>query len=384
MADAEKLYVMFRTLGVEPKADSAKDLDEWMLQYLMTRHPELSEESGTADPGRAVKVEPNPTQPPTKVVNNHFPRIPTFSGDGNKGDISFELWIYEVECLLEEQTHSPENIKQAMRSSLRGSAANTLRRLGTVATTKQILRKLYNVYGAVELKENLMTEFYRACQEPDETVMNWSCRLEDLTLRLQNKNKLPPHTVQEMLRERFWNGLHKPLRDETRYQYETIKDFDDFRREVRSAEHQLNLNKPARVKAQQHQSTTPAEQPSTSNPSTTDKLLMEIRAEMKSLRTDVDEIKSKHNAVGDKVRNFGPMKRDGECYRCGRKGHFRDNCHATTDIQGKSLMEGHSNQSRRDDIRCLRCGRNGHKQEDCYATKNIRGQPLNNQPLNGR
>ena len=49
----------------------------------------------------------------------------------------------------------------------------------------------------------------------------------------------------------------------------------------------------------------------------------------------------------------------GDCTRCGRKGHFVAKCYAKTDINDKSLATAP----------CTRCGRDGHSTEDCeYKT----------------
>ena len=53
------------------------------------------------------------------------------------------------------------------------------------------------------------------------------------------------------------------------------------------------------------------------------------------------------------------------CVRCGRVGHSVNDCYATTDIEGESLV-----------ISCGRCGRNSHTIESCYSTFDIDGRPL--------
>ena len=45
------------------------------------------------------------------------------------------------------------------------------------------------------------------------------------------------------------------------------------------------------------------------------------------------------------------------CFRCGRNGHYADECFARTNKNGKSLRD-------EDDETCFRCGRHGHYADD--------------------
>jgi hypothetical protein len=62
-----------------------------------------------------------------------------------------------------------------------------------------------------------------------------------------------------------------------------------------------------------------------------------------------------------------------KCYRCGRKGHFVNNCYAKTHINGFPLDESESeSESESDDEpTCYRCGRTGHFANKCYARTRI-------------
>ncbi len=56
------------------------------------------------------------------------PRIAMFSGDEPtpKGEVSFEVWKYEVKCLQRDRLHSDTVISQAIRRSLKGIASRIL------------------------------------------------------------------------------------------------------------------------------------------------------------------------------------------------------------------------------------------------------------------
>ena len=89
---------------------------------------------------------------PTHVVP---PRIPTFSGDDSKADISYDQWRYEVRCLLTEGSHSEKLILQALRRSVRGTAAAVLLHMGEGATVETILKKFDVIFGNILTTEQL-------------------------------------------------------------------------------------------------------------------------------------------------------------------------------------------------------------------------------------
>jgi len=95
----------------------------------------------------------------------------------------------------------------------------------------------------------------------------------------------------------------------------------------------------------------------------------------------------------------GSKEKEASCYRCGRPGHLAEACYAKTDIDGNRLKAvGESKQSvgsfwdialqvlsavgqaltQNNDKTdcCYRCGRPGHWAEDCYAKTNVHGERL--------
>ena len=58
------------------------------------------------------------------------------------------------------------------------------------------------------------------------------------------------------------------------------------------------------------------------------------------------------------------------CFRCGRSGHWADDCFAKTHINGTYLKE---EVEYVDEDQCLRCGRHGHWANDCYAKVDVDG-----------
>ena len=217
--DEAKFVTILRTLGPAPKADSKEDLQRWMQGYL------ASQDGGT--PGAA----------PQSVYVPSTPRLPVFSG--KKSDASFELWVYEVQCLQERQPNSSV-IWEAVHRSLRDEPAHIAMRLGTKATLKQLLDKLQSVYGDTQETESTMMQLYNAKQSPDESVSQWSCRIEGLVAKARRLGTIGGDKEDETLRSRFYHGLKSSIKDRTAHKFDAAESFDDLRREIRQVEAQLS------------------------------------------------------------------------------------------------------------------------------------------------
>lgn len=87
----------------------------------------------------------------------HNIKISCFCGD-SKSDATYDVWRYEVECLLNE-SYKPETISHAIRRSLKGEASRVVMHLGPGASTISILKKLDSIYGIVAEREDILAEF---------------------------------------------------------------------------------------------------------------------------------------------------------------------------------------------------------------------------------
>ena len=194
-------------------------------------------------PAAEPAAEPAADDRPANVTTHQQPpRLATFAGKDAKGsDTSFELWLYEVKCLMRDKVYPTKLLLHAVRKSLRGEAGEVAMRVGTDATLKQILDKLEGIYGVVEPGENILSEFYSAHQEKDETVSSWGCRLERLLDRAQLQGLVARKDMDRMLRTKFWTGLRWELKMNTRHKYDSIKKFDQLRIEIRKIEHEYQV-----------------------------------------------------------------------------------------------------------------------------------------------
>ena len=78
---------------------------------------------------------------------NSIPKVPTFSGneEPQKGEVTYEVWSFEVRCLRNSQVVSNTVLLQLIKNSLMGNERSVLVPLGEQATVVQVLDKLEKV-----------------------------------------------------------------------------------------------------------------------------------------------------------------------------------------------------------------------------------------------
>ena len=197
---AEELEALGKTLaemGLKPKADNPQAFKEWMEQYVESVH---------SLPKWETKSAASSYIPPVKISY--------FSGDSSaKGHVDFDVWLYEVECLMKSESVSPDAINQVVRHSLKGDAARVAMRLGPAANVYQLIDKLKSVFGVVASSETLMAQFYNSRQGECESVSAWSRRLDNIIGQALTQGEVHSSDIDRMLRSRFWHGLRRDLKD---------------------------------------------------------------------------------------------------------------------------------------------------------------------------
>ena len=239
-SEVQHLTDIFKQLKVKPKCDTVEDFKRWMSDFVKQMQ---SDGSGT------VKQEVQPENAQTTSASSashasshYIPKLSCFSGDGSKQDTTYDLWRYEVECLIHEK-YKEEIIAQSIRRSLRGDAGKVAMRLGPEATITQILEKMESVFGTAERGEKIIQEFYSASQGKGEDSMSWSCRLEEIYRKAVIKGAAKREEANDKLRTRYWNGLHQWIRDITGYKFDQLTDFDALRKEIRLVEKEHDSKK---------------------------------------------------------------------------------------------------------------------------------------------
>ena len=176
----------------------------------------------------------------SSLAGMRIPQLPFFSGENQKGDISFEVWKFELNCLIRESVYPESIILQAIRRSLRGKSRDNLLTLGETASSTIILNQLEDIYGICSSNEVLLQEFYLVSQLEKESVAYHSVRIENLLRRATPSRPVDVHVRNEMLCARLWNGLRDPLlKNSCRFMFEYEKDFNKLRKYIRSVEQDL-------------------------------------------------------------------------------------------------------------------------------------------------
>ena len=379
--EVKAMLEAFKEMGVKPKAHTKEEFQKWMLEFAKTEKTQQGAEAAAHSDGK----EKHPTyyQPP---------RLPNFSGD-KKGDVTFDLWKYQVECLMKEK-NSESVIGRAIRNSTKGEAARVIMRLGPDATVPDIIYKLESIFGKIDTKSSVLAEFFSAKQRDDEDVASWGCRLEDLMNRAIQLNEVKPSRANAMLRNMFYEGIQPTLQDTTGHIFDKIMDFDELRRAIRRKEEEINKRKATAsgyvksVKATEAQSN-----------------LEELKAMVQKLSQDVTQMKKDMQGgkptTGHSVHDTTPQQpyhRDGgyrgggyrgrgnRPYRGQGRGYYgqqqqRQEADYTTQYEEPQRDQGDSN-----DPICFRCGQEGHLAIGCRVRlDHMRRPPLNSRrPLSRR
>ena len=111
---------------------------------------------------------------------------------------------------------------------------------------EQIVTKLTSVFDSIDSTETIMSAFYAARQEQDETVAMFGCSLEGILYKAQKKKIVAKSDVNSMLRQRFWSGLKPRLRDISRHTFETTPTFEELQNKIRliEVEHTVDCSPP--------------------------------------------------------------------------------------------------------------------------------------------
>jgi hypothetical protein len=70
-------------------------------------------------------------------------------------DCAFDLWRYEINCLIRNGVYPEHILLESIRKSLKGKAHTVLLHLGEDASVQDILSELEGIYGNVSSGEKL-------------------------------------------------------------------------------------------------------------------------------------------------------------------------------------------------------------------------------------
>ena len=269
----------------------------------------------------------------------HIFSLPRFSGQQPtpKSESSFRVWNHTLQCLKEEEQLSESSLKQIIRKSLTGEAAEALVTLATSATSDQIISELKDLYSTNTARFDGWSLFHAAKQTQTESVTEWKVRLMRLFDDANANKKFNEHRDQ-MLATAFWQNLqNKDLRMAT--SADRSKSFNSLFRCVKENELLYAVKQPKPAKATTN---TPSE-------------IVELRKEMDKLKMANDELRTIIKKQAQK-KSFVPT-----CFGCGVEGHTTKTCpeRPKRDYQSKKAATAK--------VKCEFCFRSGHTQEMCFV-----------------
>lgn len=406
--EAKLLLDSFRRLKLKPHADTPEDLASWLKSYAASNvEGEVKEEidreesknvegevKEDRDRKESKKVQPKASD---LAVAIHPPRLSVFTGEKpvGKGDTNYEMWRYEVKCLLSEKIHSVESIFQAVRRSLRGEAGMIAMRLGPAANLEELLQKLHSVYGIVERRQSLLAKFYSARQRENEDVSAWSCRLENILVQAIQEGETDFERSNEMLREMFWIGLQQHLKDISGHKFDTIDDFDSLRVAIRQLEYSISdRNEECSIfRDKKHVHAKMAQSENTD--------MKELKGMIQKLSTDVATLQQKvftnnqpekhsqHPRDRREVKSSeGDVLRD-QRWQHSNRGDFRMSRQPYSSDVNKPYHSVKANRQNYSDATddlpvCYRCGQTGHIRLGCRVKLDHSRRALNFRPPMGR
>ncbi|MCG8113319.1 MAG: hypothetical protein N0E59_21415 [Candidatus Thiodiazotropha taylori] len=263
---------------------------------------------GTSNPLNASLVTPS----------YNVPKLPFFSGseEPQKGETTYEVWNFEVKCLLKSQQLPEHVLLQSIRNSLKGSARNILVPLGEDASVEDILNKLDGFYGNVCSSETLIQSFYSDYQKDKESIVEYGSRLEQTLSRAIRYGHIDLVAKDAMLRSKFWTGLNNQhLKHSTRHLYDSIKDFQSLLKEVRKVEQEeIAMNRPPVTTSKQKvaqqnvaQSSNEAEDTNSVLLKQMTELMGRMKAMEKKLETQQQALSAANSQASSQLSDFQPQ-----------------------------------------------------------------------------
>ena len=140
--------------------------------------------------------------------------LPRFSGTvpTPKTESSFRVWKHTLNAIIVEESLTENRVKQLIRRSLTGEAAESLIALPSDAKSEDIIQELSDSYGITTAKIDGWAAFHAATQGPTESITEWKMKLIRLYEDADPEKKFADHR-DSMLATALWTNLcNKDLR----------------------------------------------------------------------------------------------------------------------------------------------------------------------------
>ena len=298
------------------------------------------------------------------ALRTNIPKLSTFSGERVKGEVSFEQWSYELQTL--RKTYSDSALREGIQHSLRGAAADTVRNMGPNVPLDTILKKFTIVYGNVKSFDLLMRDFYRADQGEEESIPSFATRMEGLLSQIRDKfpEKFTHTEEQKLLKDRFFHGCRKNIRDSVKYCFTNPQvDYMQFLEECRKVEDE---DKVGQVKINPSKAKVEA---ATVPPTGGDELTKQLRYQQHQIDTLVGQVKNLVSAVkSTRASSRGATTAGTRMSQTTWRGGSRGRGPLRTTPQPRT-RDPQVAQGAGPTYRCWQCGKLGHIKRECPTLK---------------
>lgn len=256
-----------------------------------------------------------------------IPKLGCFSGDEplGKGEIPYDQWKQEVDCLVKEG-YSGNIIMLSVRRSLKSTAASVLLNLGVNVVIRDVLAKFDVVFGNILPSEMLLEKFYTARQNDTESVVAWGCRIESLLNKAKEQGTI--QGTEDMARTKFWSGIrHDKIKAALRHRFDAGDPFQE-------------LLKKARMLEQEFQSVNPSAKIKTQSVDSSD--LKKVLDRIEKLEKSLAKVLKGQPTVATSDAKSEPQT---FCRYCKKTNHVIENCYVLARKKAKAEGAGNGGQS---------------------------------------
>ncbi|XP_053390546.1 trichohyalin-like [Mercenaria mercenaria] len=202
MKSIYRLKVREEEVNAEQETESADDEEGKEIEERIRRLREEKESLEKRHKERSGKAKEDMKEQKDEEDTRRLlskPKIPQF--DGNQFE---EL---EITRLIETKLYKEYILAQDVRNSITEKARNVLLTLKPSASTKEILKKMEDIYGNIRSGDSIIHDFYSAKQTTGEPCSEWGVRRETLFYQALEKGEIEESKKDLKLKERFWRGL---------------------------------------------------------------------------------------------------------------------------------------------------------------------------------
>ena len=291
----------------------------------------------------------------TSVEHPQTPKISTFYGEQSKGqptkgEVGYDSFKYEIDCLVHAGTYTEASILNAIRRACKGTAADIIRRLGVKASLKEVIDKFDATYSQLETPESIMRKFYSCSQNGTENVTAYAERVEDLFSKAVEMGALLA-SQDIIMKNVLYQGLRPQLRQMATFKYDLIKDYSQFKVELRKIESQLEDDVGREAK-----STT-----CHANQMEKDSKLVDI---LEKLNARIERLEKKDEENSRRLSEVTPSRNANTDLRYQGRGYGRGRGQDRNYRPGRPTA-GNTFRPRGNTRKCFKCGSEQHMIKDC-------------------